>query len=116
MESLDMLLSKPISDLANVMAGAMRKNVAAEMDELCEKICRMFYDMYIRPGQEATVMRKADVAKRLNVSGSTVTQMIDSNALKSTKDGRVTEYHLWQYLTDDGKNLSVSPKPPNQTN
>jgi hypothetical protein len=102
------LFMKSYIDLNRSMADAVKKIITDVMDEQNERIIRAIHDRYIRPVQEATVMRKVDVARRLNVSNSTVTQLIDTNALKSTADGRVTEYHLWQYIAGNGINQSVS--------
>jgi len=102
MNTINMLFSELLKEMTNVIT----KTVAEVMNEKNEQIARLTFDMYIRPVQESTLLKKVDVAKRLNVSPSTVTQLIDSNALKSTADGRVSEFHLWQYITNDGKNLS----------
>ena len=116
MESINLLLFETISKFFNEMVKAISKIIAEVIEEKNEKTVRLIHDRYIRPVQESTLMRKVDVARRLNVSPSTVTQLIDCNALKSTSDGRVSEFSLWQYITDDGKNLCSEPNPVNPSN
>ena len=68
------------------------------IDEHDRWIVQTLHDSYVRPLQESVVLKKVDVAKRLQISPSTVTQLIDTGRLETTADGRVTEYNLWQYL------------------
>lgn len=87
------------------ISGALR--IMAEQVEMLdnnnERILTVLHDRYIRPLQESKVMKKVEVAKRLDVSPTTVAQMILLGDIPTTKDGKVTEWHLWKYLTRDGE-------------
>ena len=76
------------------LAEQMTAEMLVEHDEW---LVQTLHDQYVKPLQESVVLKKVDVAKRLNISPSTVTQLIDTGRLATTADGRVTEYHLWQY-------------------
>ena len=90
-------------DLINDFSKMLAKEIAKNNEELLQTygkiLLQKLHDLYIRPLQESVILKKVEVAKRLNISPSTVTQIIDTVKLQTTVDGYVTEYHLREYLT-----------------
>ena len=95
MESINTVFEFLAKEIANHNEKVLQSFVEVLLQKMNER--------YVQPLQESKILKNVEVAKRLDVSPSTVTILIDM----TTADGRVTEYHLWQYLTHDGKTLSV---------
>jgi len=91
---------KSINELLNLVANEIAKNNEWVLQEL--------HDRYVRPLQESEILKKNEVAKRLGVCSSTVANLIETGVLQSTADGRVTEFHLREYIT---RHVQYLPKP-----
>lgn len=59
------------------------------------------HENIIRPLLESRIIKNIEVAKMLKVSPSTVASLIAEGYLSTTSDGKVTEYHLLKYLTNN---------------
>jgi len=103
----------------NVIFELLAKEIANNNEKLLqsfvEALLQTLNDRYVQPLQASKILKNVEVAKRLDVSPSTVTILIDTGRLPTTADGRVTEYHLWQYLTHDGKTTLSVQKSPSQS-
>lgn len=65
-------------------------------DEMIEKV----HETFIRPIMESRILKNNEVARKLHVSPSTVAALINAKKLTTTVDGKVTEYHLRLYLSN----------------
>jgi len=89
------------------------KNNEMLIQSFVDELNKSLYDRYVQPLQASKILKKVEVAKRLDVSPSTVTILIDTGRLPTTADGSVTEYHLLKYLTHDGNTLCIKKNPTN---
>jgi hypothetical protein len=76
------------------------RELADRMDNNDNYIIQYIHDHFIRPLQECRIYTKNEVAEKLEVSASYVSKLTKSGALKTTIDGRITHYHLREYLTN----------------
>ena len=72
--------------------------IADLMDTEENHTIHYFHEHYAQPLQQCRIFTNSEVAEMLNVSASQVTKLIKTGKLKTTEDGRVTEYHLRMYL------------------
>ena len=99
-KELAIALSKEMTQkLVCEVAKEIAQNTEAMLETHRQILRKEIHDQYIRPLQEARVLKKVLVAEMLDVSPATVTNLIDTEVLQTTADGRVTEFHLREYLT-----------------
>ena len=79
------------------------REMADRMDSSDNHVIQYIHDHFIRPLQESRIFTNNEIAEQLHVSPSQVTKLIRTGKMPTTADGRITEYHLWQYLTHFGK-------------
>jgi excisionase family DNA binding protein len=76
------------------------REIADRMEVNDNYIIKYLHDHFLRPLQECRILSKNEVAEMLKVSASYVSKLTKNGVLKTTADGRVTEFHLREYLTN----------------
>jgi len=82
------------------------RDIADRMDDYENYIIQYVHDHFIRPLQECRIYTKNEVAEKLHVSPSYVSKLIKTGMLQTTADGRITHYHLREYIKLNPPNKS----------
>ncbi len=72
-----------------------------------EFIIAELHDRFIRPLQQSRILKNVEVAKMLGVAPSTITSLVAQGKLNTTRDGKISEFNVWQYLTTNENNNST---------
>lgn len=92
-----------LSDRLRTIANEMDNHSEGAPVQITEDMIEKFHKDFIRPIMESRILKLREVARMLHVSPSTVGALIDNNFLPTTADGKITEYHLWLYLSNSKK-------------
>ena len=80
------------------------RDLAARVDKYENQTIQYIHDHFVRPLQECRIYTKIEVAEMLKVSAPYVSKLTKTGVLKTTADGRITQYHLREYLTNSSSN------------
>ena len=80
------------------------RELAGRVDVMENQTIQYIHDNFVRPLQECRTYSKSEVAEMMAVSPPYVSKLTKSGVLKTTADGRVTQYHLREYLTNLSSN------------
>ena len=90
-------LPDKLRDIADQLERQSRNEVETG---LSDEMKQFIQTNYIRPIQESRILKNSEIAKILHLSPTTVGTMVKKGIIDSTPDGKITEYHLWKYLTN----------------